>query len=136
MKTEVGDSQSNSIGIPAAHLALNRGEQDPPGLGNHDKNKGQHSAIGLEEKESARFCEMRIKGIDPNSPPEALKPIFDRSRKRFGRVISPNLVMGHRPEILLAAYGLGREIDVSDAVEPRLKLMASLRAAQMIGCPF
>jgi len=45
-------------------------------------------------------------------------------------------VMAHRPEILLAASGLGSAIDGSNVLEPRLKLMASVRAAQMIGCPF
>jgi hypothetical protein len=79
---------------------------------------------------------MRIKGIDPDNPPEPIKSIFDRSRERYGRVISPNLVMGHRPEILLAASGLGRSIDGSNVFEPRLKTMASVRAAQMVGCPF
>ncbi|MBV8054010.1 MAG: hypothetical protein JO071_02080 [Deltaproteobacteria bacterium] len=79
---------------------------------------------------------MRISGIAPDNPPEAVKPIFDRSRERFGRVISPNLVMGHRPEILLAVSGLGQAIDGSNVIEPHLKLMASVRAAQMIGCPF
>ncbi len=79
---------------------------------------------------------MRIKGIDPDNAPEAVKPIFKRSHERYGRVISPNLVMGHRPEILLAAFGLGRAIDGSDTVAPHLKIIASLRAAQMIGCPF
>jgi hypothetical protein len=79
---------------------------------------------------------MRLKGIDGDNPPESVKPIFDRSRERYGRVISPNLVMAHRPEILLAATGLGRAIDGSQVVEPRLKIIASVRAAQMIGCPF
>ena len=79
---------------------------------------------------------MRITGIDPNAAPEAVKPLFDRSREHYGRVISPSLVMAHRPEILLAASGLGRAIDRSDTVEPQLKFMASLRAAQMIGCSF
>lgn len=79
---------------------------------------------------------MRVRGIDPDNPPEAVKPIFDRSRERYGRVISPHLVLAHRPEILLAASGLGQVIDGSIAIEPRLKIMASVRAAQMIGCPF
>jgi len=79
---------------------------------------------------------MRLKGIDPDNPRDPVKPLFDRSRERYGRVISPHLAMGHRPEILLAASGLGRAIDGSSLIEPRLKTMASLRAAQMIGCPF
>ena len=79
---------------------------------------------------------MRLKGIDANNPPPSLKPIFDRSRERYGRVISPSLLMAHRPEILLAVSALGRAIDSSDQVEPRLKIISSLRAAQLIGCPF
>jgi hypothetical protein len=79
---------------------------------------------------------MRIKGIEPDNPPTLVKPIFDRSRERYGLVIGPSLVMAHRPEILLAASGLGRAIDGSEVLEPRLKIIASVRAAQMIGCPF
>ncbi len=79
---------------------------------------------------------MRVKGIDPDNAPESVKPIFNRSRERYGRVISPNLVMGHCPEILLAGFGLGRAIDGSGTVAPNLKIIASLRAAQMIDCPF
>jgi len=79
---------------------------------------------------------MRLNGIDPDNPPQSVKPIFDRSRERYGRVISPNLLMAHRPEILLAVSSLGRAIDGSNEVAPRLKIIASVRAAQMIGCPF
>ena len=79
---------------------------------------------------------MRLKGIDPDNPPSSVRPIFERSQERYGRVISPNLLMAYRPEILLAAAGLGRAIDGSNEVAPRLKIIASLRAAQMIGCPF
>jgi hypothetical protein len=79
---------------------------------------------------------MRVKGIDANNPPASVQPIFDRSRERYGRIVGPSLVMGHRPEVLLAASSLGRAIDNSNVVEPRLKILASVRAAQMIGCPF
>lgn len=79
---------------------------------------------------------MRLKGIDANNPPQSVKSIFDRSRERYGRVISPNLLMAYRPEILLATAGLGQAIDGSNEVESRLKIIACLRAAQIIGCPF
>ena len=79
---------------------------------------------------------MRIKGIDPETAPDSLKPAFEGSIRRFGRVITPNLVMAHRPEIMLAVANLGPAIAASGVVEARLKTMASLRAAQMIGCPF
>ena len=79
---------------------------------------------------------MRIKGIDPENPPESIKPAFQKSVELFGRVITPNLAMAHRPEIFLAAGRLGQAVAMSTVVEGRLKTMVSVRAAQMIGCPF
>jgi len=79
---------------------------------------------------------MRIKGVDPENAPESIKPVFQSSLDLFGRVITPNLVMAHRPEILLAAAKLGQAISASTVVEGRLKTMVSVRAAQMVGCPF
>jgi hypothetical protein len=79
---------------------------------------------------------MRLMGVDANNPPPSVRPIFDRSRERYGRVISPSLLMAYRPEILVAASGLGAAIDGSGEVEPRFKIIASVRAAQIVGCPF
>ena len=79
---------------------------------------------------------MRIKGVDPENAPESVKPVFQGSLDLFGRVITPNLVMAHRPEILLATAKLGQAIGASTIVEGRLKTMVSVRAAQMVGCPF
>lgn len=79
---------------------------------------------------------MRIKGVDPESAPESVKPVFQRSLDLFGRVITPNLMMAHRPEILLATAKLNQAVGASTVVEGRLKTMVSVRAAQMVGCPF
>ncbi len=79
---------------------------------------------------------MRIKGIDPENAPESVQPVFQQSLDWFGRVITPNLVMAHWPEILLATAKLGQAIGASAVVEGRLKTMVSVRAAQMVGCPF
>jgi len=79
---------------------------------------------------------MRIKGIDPDNAPESVKPAFQKSIELFGRVITPNLVMAHRPEILMATGRLNKVVGASTIVEGRLKIMVSVRVAQMIGCPF
>lgn len=79
---------------------------------------------------------MRINGIDPDHAPESVQPIFQGSRDFFGRVITPNLIMAHRPEILRAHAQIGQAISASTVVEGRLKTIVSVRAAQMIGCPF
>lgn len=79
---------------------------------------------------------MRIKGIDPENAPASVQPVFQGSLDFFGRVITPYLVLAHRPEILLATAMLGQTIGASTVIEGRLKTMVSVRAAQMIGCPF
>jgi hypothetical protein len=79
---------------------------------------------------------MRIKGIDPDKAPESLKPAFQQSLDAFGRIITPALVAAHRPEIFLASGRLNKAVAVSTVVDGRLKTMAFVRTAQMIGCPF
>ena len=79
---------------------------------------------------------MRINGIDPQNAHESVRPVFQASLDYFGRVITPNLVLAHRPEILLATAKLGQTIAASTVVEGRLKTLVSVRAAQMVGCPF
>jgi alkylhydroperoxidase family enzyme len=79
---------------------------------------------------------MRVKDIDPQNAPEDVRPVFQRSLDLFGRIITPNLVMAHRPEILLATAKLNQAVGASRVVEGRLKTLVSIRVAQMVGCPF
>jgi imidazolonepropionase-like amidohydrolase len=79
---------------------------------------------------------MRIKGIDPDEAPESVKPAFQQSLDAFGRIITPALVAAHRPEIFLASGRLNKAVAVSTVVDGRLKTLAFVRTAQMIGCPF
>ncbi len=79
---------------------------------------------------------MRMNGINPANAPESVHPVFQGSLNFFGRVITPTLMMAHRPEILLAHAKFGQAISASTVVEGRLKTLVSVRAAQMVGCPF
>jgi len=79
---------------------------------------------------------MRIKGVDPENPPESVAGAFRKMAELSGRVVTPALVMAHRPEIFLASGRLNQAVGASQVVEPRLKFMLSVRVAQMIGCPF
>ena len=79
---------------------------------------------------------MRIKGIDPDQAPESVKPAFQQSLDAFGRIITPALVAAHRPEIFMASGRLNKAVAVSTVVDGRLKTMAFVRTAQMVGCPF
>jgi len=79
---------------------------------------------------------MRIKGVDPEHPPESVAGAFQKLTELTGRVVTPALVMAHRPEIFLATGRLNQAVGASQVVEARLKFMLSTRVAQMIGCPF
>ncbi len=79
---------------------------------------------------------MRVKGVEFEQAPPAVKEIYQRVEKALGRVPTPTTVTAHVPELLAATMTLGAAIGGSTIVEPRLKTMASLRTAQIAGCPF
>jgi hypothetical protein len=79
---------------------------------------------------------MRIKGVDPEHPPESVAKAFQKQTEMYGHVLTPGAVMAHRPEILLASARINQAVGGPGVVEGRLKLMLSTRVAQMIGCPF
>ena len=79
---------------------------------------------------------MRVKGVEFDQAPPAVKEIYQRMEQMLGRVPSPTKVTAHVPELLAATGHLGAVIGGSTIAEPRLKTMASLRTAQMAGCPF
>jgi hypothetical protein len=79
---------------------------------------------------------MRIKGIDPERASDNLRAAFEKSIGLFGRVLTPNQVMAHRPEIFLAAGRLNQPIAAATVLDGRLKTLALVRTAQMIACPF
>lgn len=77
--------------------------------------------------------------IDPIAPNQAgwlLKAANRHSKRRVGRELEPSAVLAHHTAIL-GAYGLfelasGRAKSVPD----RIKSLAQLKAAMMVGCPF
>jgi hypothetical protein len=77
--------------------------------------------------------------IDPVAPNQAgwlLKAANRYSKRRVGRELEPSAVLAHHTAIL-GAYGLfelasGRAKSVPD----RIKSLAELKAAMMVGCPF
>jgi len=79
---------------------------------------------------------MRIEGLDYKQAPQSIRSLYGKFKQMFGHVIAPYMVMAHRPAILRAAAHMGRAMAHSRALDDKLKTMACVRAAQMIGCPF
>ena len=79
---------------------------------------------------------MRIAGLEPKETPWTVRPIYFALRRLFGRILTPYTVLARRSAILWAAVFQTGAFEGSKSVEGRLKRLVSLRAAQMIGCPF
>ncbi len=79
---------------------------------------------------------MRIQGLENNQVSWMLRPLYGMMKRRYGKVLSPFKVWAYRPAITLGLAGLVQAVDHSKAIAPRTKDLASLRAAQLIGCSF
>ena len=79
---------------------------------------------------------MRIEGVPEHRAGLFLRLAYWFSRRRFGMVANSLKVTGHNPWV---SFGLGAFEFASERarrVESRLKELAQIKAATMIGCPF
>lgn len=79
---------------------------------------------------------MRIEGVPEEAVPEKVARIYRKASDRYGRVPTPLTALAHCPDFLETLTALSGALTGSQAVEPRLKTLACLRAAQIAGCPF
>lgn len=77
---------------------------------------------------------QRIEGLE--NPPLSVKPLYAGSRKMLGKVVKPIKVLARAP--LIAWFGnlFSLSIEKSGKLEGRIHVLAQLRAAQIIECPF
>ncbi len=79
---------------------------------------------------------QRIKGIEETDAPIVLKPLYVGFKRVTGKVGTSLKVLAHRPSIAWFGNLFGIAIDKSGTVERRIHLLAQLRAAQIVECPF
>ncbi len=79
---------------------------------------------------------MRIRGLERNEARFWLRPFFSYLAKRFGKTLTPYKVWARRPGVLLGLAALTAALERSKLVDAKLKRLASIRAAQIVGCPF
>ena len=82
----------------------------------------------------------RISGAAPNQggPIRRLFVgiLYSMTRRRLGRVIMPIQVTAHHSEILWGYVQMERSQAASKLVDHKLKGLAELRVATLVGCPF
>lgn len=79
---------------------------------------------------------MRITGVPAERVAARAAHIYEKSAARYGHVPTPLTALAHCPDVLETLTALSGALTSSTRVEPRLKTLACLRAAQIAGCPF
>ena len=62
--------------------------------------------------------------------------VYSLTRKRLGRVIMPVQVTAHHPRIFWGYGQMEQSLSGSKLVDEKLKGLAQLRVATLVGCPF
>jgi hypothetical protein len=62
--------------------------------------------------------------------------IYYLTRRRLGKVIMPVQVTAHHPKIFWGYIQMEQSQMSSKLIDPKLKGLAELRVATLVGCPF
>ncbi len=79
---------------------------------------------------------MRIEEKPRGSGGLLVKVAYWFSRKRFGKIVSPVKVMCHHFWVLLGSWAFEMAFERSKKVDARLKELALIKVAAMVGCPW
>jgi 4-carboxymuconolactone decarboxylase len=83
-----------------------------------------------------------MKGVEPAEAGWLTRLVYSFVRRKFGKLtgkhqlIEPVKVAAHYPRLLRAMGQMESGMEAARSVPAALKLLASLRAAMLIGCPF
>ncbi len=78
----------------------------------------------------------RIPGVSKGREGWLLRYAHRFSKKKLGTEIEPTGIMGHQPWLLAGVGGYEMASERMTAVSVKLKTLADIKAAMMIGCPF
>ena len=78
----------------------------------------------------------RLPGVTEDAAPEEVRAVYRAVKEKYGKLVSPVTVAAHHPEVFRAYTGFEAALARAGRVEPRLKTLALLKAAALIGCPF
>lgn len=78
----------------------------------------------------------RIKGVPKNKASLTIRLAYRMARRRLGNIPEPLTVVAHHPTLAKGYGAYEFALEKSRRVEAKLKALASLKAATLIGCPF
>lgn len=78
----------------------------------------------------------RIRGIEAKEAGLVTRFLYWMTKRRLGRVVLPFQITAHQPRLLRAIGEMEMKQHALETVEPKLKALAGIKAALLIGCHF
>jgi hypothetical protein len=78
----------------------------------------------------------RIEGVPPRRAGLLVRLVYRLSRRMIGKVPEPLAIAAHNGWILQGYTGYEFALGRARRVDARLKVLAELKAAALVGCPF
>ena len=82
----------------------------------------------------------RIRGAEPGQQGLAsgmlTRIVYALTKRKIGRVVTPVQLMAHHTRLLWGYGQMEQSMASSHLVDDALKVLAELRAATLVGCPF
>lgn len=78
----------------------------------------------------------RIAGVPPKKANLEARAVYWMAKRRLGKVPEPITVTAHHPWILRGCGAFELALERCRRVEAKLKALASIKVATLIGCPF
>ena len=78
----------------------------------------------------------RIPGVEARDGNLLTRFIYFMTKRKIGRVVYPLKVAAHHPRLLLAVGQMELGQEAAKSVDAPLKMLAQVKIAMMIGCPF
>lgn len=82
----------------------------------------------------------RIRGAEPGQQGLAggmlTRIVYALTKRKIGRVVKPVQLMAHHTRLLWGYGQMEQSMASSHLVDDALKVLAELRAATLVGCPF
>jgi len=78
----------------------------------------------------------RIRGVEANEAGLFTRFLYWMTKRKVGRVIVPFKITAHQPRLLRAVGEMEMGQQALHSVEPKLKALAGIKTATLVGCPF
>lgn len=78
----------------------------------------------------------RINGVEPKQAPWHVRLLYWFAKRRMGHVPAGMKILGYDPRLLRQWTRMTKYSEAKGELSPRLRRLAMLKTAMLVGCPF